>query len=1234
MRILHIRFRNLNSLVGEWCIDLTHPEIVSNGIFAIVGPTGSGKTTILDAICLALYGCTPRLGKISSSDNEIMSRQTVECYAEVTFETQKGRYRCHWSQHLARRKLSGPLQQPRHELADASVEPARVLANGSEVVKCVEEATGMDFGRFTRSMLLAQGNFAAFLQSKSDDRSALLEEITGTDIYSRISLRVHDRRKAERDKLDLMNDKAEEIELLSSEDERQLAAALEIDAKREQELNAEIGLRNQAIVWLDGMVRLEEELIKIDELQGAWETRMAAFAPERERLRLARLAGELEIDFKNLSRSRREFEEIRRQLDEKQSSLPKVEADVFLADDAMKAANDRLNAAKLERQNMKPVIDKARELDTKIVEKEVPIRTQRDDFHRSESELGRMTEQRDEIASQLGRSSHTFDQLLQWQERNSADERLIKQLSAIENRFDALRESHHRYRNSLQESGNAEKQLQAETWLMQKAQEKLKRRQEELERIQQELSVGERECKLLLGDQVLAGWRNRQIRLIERKELLNRLGEALRRVGESEAVIEKSEGRDRGSQTQYDELNTRLAGLMEKRPTLESEVELLENQLLLLKRIEDYETARHQLMDGEPCPLCGARQHPFAQGNIPVPDATRQRLDAARGELKSVSDALSKLRIRLAQLDQELKHEEAKRREHRERIAAARANIAEICEQVPDELNVSAGDPDLSSNIERLRNENQQEWNQVSKIVESAESLETQLQTLHQSLLKTGKAVGQAEREMGDAMHRRNLTDQSLSRLKSEMETLGLRNEETLTALNREVEFFGIKDLTIDRLDSVKTALKERCEQWQVKSRERDDLERKIAKLENSAVALSESMEKTETELNAKRRQLEILEREQEELHRERWDLFGDKRPFDEEMRLDAAIASAEDDSDKIRDRLSKAREWLGGVRAAMEQLTIRLREREAQVESETGQFRKRLEEKGFVNEEGYLGVCLTAVERGNLEQRERILADENLELSSRRREKSDQLDLERRKRITEEEYTALREAIVMLGDEQRQAQQRIGAVRQRLAENEGRKQRWQEQMDAITAQRLECARWDELHALIGSSDGKKYRNFAQGLTFQVMVNHANDQLQKMSDRYLLTRDRGEPLELKVMDAYQAGEERSTRNLSGGESFIVSLALALGLSRMVSRNVRVDSLFLDEGFGTLDPEALDMALNTLSNLQQDGKLIGIISHVGAMRDRISARIQVKPVSGGWSLLEGACISRPSQASKT
>src|SRR5690606_2204532 len=171
MRILQLRFQNLNSLVGEWQIDLADPAFTADGIFAITGPTGAGKTTLLDAICLALYGSTPRLGRVTNSSNEIMSRQTGACFAEVTIHRAGGR--------IIESKLSRVAEQ-------------------------VELATGMDFERFTRSMMLAQGGFAAFLQATADKRAPILEQITGTRIYSEISVRVHERQRSERQALELL----------------------------------------------------------------------------------------------------------------------------------------------------------------------------------------------------------------------------------------------------------------------------------------------------------------------------------------------------------------------------------------------------------------------------------------------------------------------------------------------------------------------------------------------------------------------------------------------------------------------------------------------------------------------------------------------------------------------------------------------------------------------------------------------------------------------------------------------------------------------------------------------------------------------------------------------------------------------------------------------------------------------------------------------------------------------
>ncbi|MCL2348035.1 MAG: hypothetical protein FWC50_07200, partial [Planctomycetaceae bacterium] len=364
-------------------------------------------------------------------------------------------------------------------------------------------------------------------------------------------------------------------------------------------------------------------------------------------------------------------------------------------------------------------------------------------------------------------------------------------------------------------------------------------------------------------------------------------------------------------------------------------------------------------------------------------------------------------------------------------------------------------------------------------------------------------------------------------------------------------------------------------------------------------------------------------------LELERRQLFGDADPDDVEKKLASEIVALESLLESSRKTHQEKVQNLELLRNKIESLDHSITERNDVLIAKTAAFCERIAVSGFESEADYVNAGLPEEIRRQSAEKDRQLKTAETELRTKRLEKASQLEAELAKRLTEQSCNALKREADAWQDRCNEVQRKIGAISQQLQQDEMHRQKKQGRIAEIERQESECRYWNTLYELIGSSDGKKYRNFVQGLTFETMIRYANRQLRKMTDRYLMTRSKNVPLELDIIDNDQAGEIRSTKNLSGGECFLVSLALALGLSQMSSQNVRVDSLFLDEGFGTLDEETLETALETLVGLRHHGKCVGVISHVPAVKERIGTQIQLIPQSGGRSGLQGPGCSHHS-----
>ena len=1228
MRILHVRFENLNSLVGEWEIDLTHPEFASDGIFAITGPTGAGKTTILDAICLALYGRTPRLNKVTKSGNEIMSRQTGKCFAEVTFETQARRYRCHWGQHRARYKSDGELQAPKHEIADADSGEI-IQAKIRRVAEQIETVTGMDFDQFTRSMLLAQGGFAAFLQAGSNDRAPILEQITGTEIYSQISVRVHERHSAERRTLDALQAELVGMHLLTPEEEQQLGTSLNKKIQQGSDFKRELEEKNAAITWVEGIAQLEEELKQLGQEKNILLIKWDAFAPEKEKLEAAIRALELDGDYASLMAIRGQQKKDGRTLGELKESRPNCEEAAKLVEGVMKTADGKSKARKVQLEEAQPLLRKVRELDLKITEREAPIKAADDFIKNLINSIETLRTKQDGDSTELDVKRKAFDVLRQKLEKTKDDEGLVEHLTGIRERFEALRTIHRQLADKLDEITQADSQFQETSVAWQEQLIKL----EDEKRNQGDIQVtwDEKQAALqdVLENRELADWRKEQSLLIAQKDSLAEALEEVQGLSKSKQAVVELGDRVTTLSAEESTLLIQSVGQAEEQSRLEKDINLLETELTLLNKIEDLEKAREQLQEGESCPLCGAKKHPFAEGNVPVPDETRQLLTTVRGDLKSVTVVNSNLAVTLAEMSKDLKQAASDKKKHEKEIEQRGSSIGEICSKLPSDLNLTAFDPELEKKLNGSLESHNQALAETTSTVEAAEITEKALSTLRGSLDKAKESVAKAQLDTKDADHKKDSAGKLHKRLEKEADSCRDQLKLSLAGLMDKVQKFGVETFSIKNSDMILNQLTSRRDEWQTRQKEKAGLEKEVATLETQTHQQAEEIQKSEIDLKKQQEQLDRLLRERKDLACERQNVFGEKKPDHEELKLKTAIDSADKELDTARQKFAAANEVVSNLRSSIADLEIVIEGRDGQLKSSDEAFLARLKESGFSDENSYKSACLSVDEREKLAAQSREYETEKIELIAKEQEKTKRQITEQEKKLTEEPVDDLKRDKEVLDADSRELQQEIGGIQQKLRENETLKQQHQERAQAIDAQKRETSRWDLLHELIGSADGKKYRNFAQGLTFETMIRHSNRQLEKMTDRYFLIRDDDDqPLELNVMDSYQAGEVRSTKNLSGGESFIVSLSLALGLSQMASKNVRVDSLFLDEGFGTLDEEALDTALETLTGLQQDGKLIGVISHVPALKERIRTQIQVTPKTGGRSQISGPGCGRP------
>jgi exonuclease SbcC len=1223
MRLLSLRFKNLNSLAGEWQIDFTHSDYQNNGLFAIVGTTGAGKSTLLDAICLALYGQTPRLGKITKSQNEIMTRHYGECFAEVEFSIIKkgvqARYRCHWGQHRARKKASGDLQNPKHEIIDAKTN--KVLASKIKTVHDrIIELSGLDFERFTRAILLAQGGFSAFLQAKPDQRSPILEQLTGTKIYTKISINVAERKSIETQLLKKLDAQLAGIQWLHAEDKQQKEAQLIEYQQQLQHYKQSLENLDTAIKWRDEFQACQVQSKQLIQDKQQLDADYQDHQDDLVALQTAQKAKQLAVEYHQLEKQRQDSESSQKSYISLLTELNQLDKDKKTHSITQQKAQQDYQQLEQQHDELIKLLQQVREIDTQVigVQKELNghqqyIKDNTNKQIRYQDEIETLEIQKKQVRQQL----LNIDTYL---EKNNVDQHLSEDLIPIQIHIEQFTQTKKTLKEIKQQLPPLQLESQQKQQQLERLNQKIKQQYDDLNQYKEAQSELQQQLNTQLKHKPTTFWRTK----LKKQE--NKAQEYIKCLEKYQEIIDLADNikiSNQQVQKYSDEYQKLHLTYQQQIKLFEIQQTQVENLSTLLEEKRNLETLqksldqhRQELIDQEACPLCGALEHPYA---IDLP-----RINSKKNS-QQLTDARQKLQ-KIGKKQQDILQERAEITSH---LEIKKQLLQQQEQNYQNDIKQYQFDPnDLQAQYQKTQLEYKQLKQEIShlsqkiNVIETDEIEEKQLQT---KIDKINTSLHQQDKDQQNLEHQLEINQREYVRLSTEKQVKQIAQTENLHQLQTDFEPYSIKFTNVSSIKTCIRGLQQRQNDW------------KKYQTDKSNLVNQQGSNKKEYELQQKYlhelQKVQLQQRKEQaqyqntinDLSQTRYALFMDKVTKREEKQSEKNKNKAQDTYKNKKKSYDKIRTEYSVKQALLLKLETDIKKHQSELSSLETQFLQQLQQYQFTDEGDYKSACLSEQNFQTYQTIHTKLEKRQYSLDELSFENKKQLQRLEKDKLSDKTLEYLVNEKEQLQQDDSQIKQSLGAIKQVLADHQKQQKRFDKQLIQRDLQNKETQRWDDLYQLIGSADGKKFRNFAQGLTFEVMISHANQQLEKMSERYLLLHSRTTPLELNVLDKQQAGEVRSIKNLSGGESFIVSLALALGLSQMASENIQIDSLFLDEGFGTLDEDTLETVLEALSKLNQDNKIIGIISHVNGLKERISTQIQVTSYQHGKSQLSGAGI---------
>ncbi|GEO02704.1 nuclease SbcCD subunit C [Adhaeribacter aerolatus] len=1212
MKILGIRFQNLNSLKGVHEICFNQSPLAEAGLFAITGPTGAGKTTILDAITVALYGKVHRHDRDAF---EIMTRHTSECYSEVEFEVKEKAYRAKWLLRRSRGKTDGKLQDVKMELSEVAT--GKILESKlTETKNRIIEITGLDYSQFLRSVMLSQGDFTRFLKASESERSELLEKITDTGIYSEISVWAFEKAKTEKKELENLRQRLKDVVLLTTEEETHYQDQLRELHHQEKALRQIKYTIDNQVNWLQNIQKLELQKQEVTSHLTEQQALRERQQPQFRRLQQHQQALVYKPALAQLETTHNYYKNITQTLESLNQQLPALQAEAREAAQGLKQAEENATTATANLQQAQPILEKVIQLDATIKHQREAYEQALTAYNHLSTEVNTATEQTAKKQADLNKLNGQILDLQHWLGEHEGEACLEREIDNFRRFIQDLQDVYQDIRKKELEKAKLEKQNQDEERNLTAIQENITRYQQtvaEIETTRQQLQSQLKKIlagKTLEALEAIASSLPALISLCEQQaqladqfaQLQTREAEVTKLVAQNGLTLKNARAELLHYQTQQAEAETHLKDLQA----------LVELEI----RIQKYEKDRELLKSGEACPLCGSDQHPFVQHQY------QTRLSEAEEKRNAYQQYVTDFTAQVNRQTTHITTLETRIAADTEQVKGLKNEINSILQKFEQHNKLLPKPLEIGnlSLIWRVCQSKQQDYEKCRSTIGQIREFETQLKTLDQKMVQSREAAFRAENESGQLAEKRRGTQSLIRRIADEL--IDLRDQEKHFTADAG-SFLSAFNLTFDyqHRELLEKELAARAAAYIKNNNLLRDLQLTQKQTETDLHKTLEILTEKKNILVAQQKELANQLTALQNVEAERKSLFNDKQPAAERERLQQNVDQHTALVNTLRVTLNQKQEALNLNQKQQAERQQEQAHLQAEFDQLTRNLTAQIQAKGISSVEALVELFLSEEEAQQIATYQQQLENSLASAAQLLQHTEINLHKETARALTTENEETLTAQIQNIEREITQHNREIGRLEELLKKDAELKERHQALARQIEIQQKEYLRWDKLATLIGSADGKKFSKFAQGLTLARLVMLANRHLLKINQRYRILKNPEQDLDLQIIDTYQADAVRPMTTLSGGESFLVSLALALGLSDLAGRQAQIGSLFIDEGFGTLDAETLDTAITSLENLQASGKMIGIISHVEALKERISTQIQVIKMTGGTSKLQ-------------